>query len=245
MHEAAMHEENSFVTLTYAEDHLPPWGSLDPSAFPRFMKRLRKHLGSGRVRYFHCGEYGEELERPHYHGLLFGYDFPDKEPWKVRRGNQVWRSPLLEKLWPYGMSEVGTVTFESAAYVARYITKKVMGDEESVARRYSVRDVAGHEVGRRTQEFATMSRRPGIGAAWLEKFGSEVYPADSVVVRGREAKPPRYYDEWLRRRDPGLLEEVQLVREDRHDWREDQEDRVAARAACEDARMSLYRRGEL
>ena len=122
-----MHEENCFLTLTYDEAHLPVGGSLDRRAFPLFMKRLRKRLKGERVRYFHAGEYGADLGRPHYHSCLFGFDFSDKVYWTSRGGFPVWRSSTLEALWPFGFSEIGSVTFESAAYVARYITKKMLG----------------------------------------------------------------------------------------------------------------------
>ena len=81
-----------------------------------------------------CGEYGENRGRPHFHACLFNFDFPDKKVWrKTSQGHPVWRSPSLEALWPYGFSEIGSVTFQSAAYVARYIMKKATGrDAEQV-----------------------------------------------------------------------------------------------------------------
>ena len=92
------------------------------------MKKLRKALGKNgkRIRFFHCGEYGESTSRPHYHAIIFGYDFPDKKKWRTTdRGDILYRSPLLETLWDKGSSEIGSVTFESAAYVARYSLKKI------------------------------------------------------------------------------------------------------------------------
>ena len=121
MHEASMHTSNCFLTLTYSDKHLPPYGSLDRKAFPLFMKRLRKAYPDDRIRYYHCGEYGAETRRPHYHSLLFGFDFPDKEFWKDRGEYKTWRSPTLENLWPFGLSEIGSVTHKSAGYVARTI----------------------------------------------------------------------------------------------------------------------------
>jgi hypothetical protein len=46
----------------------------------------------------------------------------------------------------------------------------------------------------RRPEFAIMSRRPGIGSGYYEKYGAEVRSLDSVVVDGVEVRPPRFYD---------------------------------------------------
>lgn len=138
MHESSLHEFNSFITLTYAPKHLPPGGTLVLKHWQQFMYRLRKKYGKG-IRFFHCGEYGEKLGRPHYHAILFGLDFADKTKWKMRRGYQTWRSKSLEKLWPFGHSEIGSVTFESAAYVARYILKKKQETRPASIITYSTR----------------------------------------------------------------------------------------------------------
>src|SRR6185436_16893236 len=130
-------------------------------------------------RYFHCGEYGEQLGRPHYHALLFNYDFDDKRFFSQRGGNSVYTSDKLSRLWGNGFSVIGEVTFDSAAYVARYVMKKVTGVRAEE-----------HYQGRRP-EYTTMSRRPGIGKGWYEKFKTDVYPRDRVVVRGVHTRPPR------------------------------------------------------
>ena len=182
IHEASLYSSNCFITLTYSDDYLPQDGSLDLDAFQRFMKRLRKRFGSG-IRFFHCGEYGEKFSRPHYHALLFNFDFPDKKEWrKSDLGDQVWRSDALEELWPYGQSEIGELTAAAAAYVARYVTKKVTG-----------RQAHEHYQGRKP-EYVTMSRRPGIGSRWFDKFHGDVFPSDEVVVDGVATRPPKYYD---------------------------------------------------
>lgn len=192
VHEASLYDSNCFITLTYDEEHLPKGWSLDKEAFQKFMKRLRKRFGSG-PRYFMCGEYGENFGRPHYHACLFNHDFPDKYHWRTsERGDRIYRSPILEALWPFGLSEIGEVTFESAAYVARYVMKKVTGD--AAAEHYKRVDPRTGELFDIVPEFTTMSRRPGIGRPWLDKFMSDVYPSDFVVVRGVKMKPPKYYD---------------------------------------------------
>lgn len=125
VHEASLHTDNCFITLTYNDEHLPSDGSLNYRDFQLFMKRLRKRV-SVPVRFYMCGEYGENFGRPHFHACLFGFNFPDLKLWKSGK-SKLYRSPLLEELWPFGYSSVGDVNFESAAYVARYILKKVTG----------------------------------------------------------------------------------------------------------------------
>lgn len=204
MHEASLHESNAFVTLTYDDEHLPAGGSLDPSAFPLFMRRLRKE--SPGVRYFYCGEYGESGARPHYHALLFGW-WPDDAVECGRRGDhRVYRSGTLAALWPSGFHEVGDVSFDSAAYVARYVTKKVRGS--AAVDHYLRVDAETGEVYQATQEFAQMSRRPGIGAGWFGRFGSELERNGTVVVSGKEVPMPRYYRRLMDRAAPEAAEEL-------------------------------------
>lgn len=209
VHEASLYERNCFITLTYSPEFVPT--TLVKKDFQDFMKRLRKKFGSG-VRYFHCGEYGSKLGRPHYHACLFNFDFPDRELWSVRDGTKLYVSAELSKLWKFGFSTVGDVTFESAAYVARYITKKVNG--EKAAEHYQRVDQYG-EIHEQVPEYITMSRRPGIGKPWLVKFASDVYPHDRVVLRGRTFRPPKYYDSIFDVDSPEIMEEVKFQRQQR------------------------------
>lgn len=250
MHEASLYEDNCFVTLTYNDASLPAFGSLQKVDLQNFMKRLRKRFDGTTIRFFSCGEYGDQFNRPHYHSLLFGVDFRDKTALATRGGFPVWRSPTLEKLWTFGYSEIGSVTFESAAYVARYITKKVTGNELLKKARYEVVDVATGEVARRSPEFALMSRggrggKGGIGKPWLEKYGCEVFPADSVVMRGRLMKPPRYYDGLYEYVSPEEMEAVKRKRIRERNRKEERAERLSAREAVELARCKLYGRREL
>lgn len=195
VHEAQLHEENSFLTLTYEEAPR----SLDKQAYRLFMRRLRKHLGKHQVKYFQCGEYGDELGRPHYHAILFGYWFPDARHWKTGpSGHAQYRSDELEYLWGHGICSLGPVTFETAAYVARYVTKKVNGDL-----------AAAHYAGR-TPEYMACSK--GIGEAWIKRYAADTYRDDFVVMRGARAPVPRYYDKKLEELDPELLRQVKLAR---------------------------------
>lgn len=193
VHEASLHKKNCFITLTFDDEHLDPNRSLNKRDFQLFMKRLRKKYGEG-IRYYHCGEYGSINQRPHHHACLFNFDFEDKKLWKVNNGVLIYRSAELEKLWPYGFSTVGEVTFESAAYVARYVMKKVTGKKADL--HYAIIDEeTGEIIGQRQPEYTTMSRRPGIGRDWIEKYLEDVYPHDYVVIRKNiKCRPPSYYD---------------------------------------------------
>lgn len=192
--EASLYDQNCFITCTYSPEHLPADGSLEPAPeFSKFIKRLRKKYGAD-IRFFMCGEYGEQLGRPHYHACLLNFDFPDKYIFRrSSRGDFIYRSPSLEKLWGKGHCEIGQVTFESAAYVARYITKKVTG--QGAEAHYSSLDAETGEITTKIPEYINMSRKPGIGAPWLQKFSSDVYNYDQLVIRGGvKIPPPRYYN---------------------------------------------------
>lgn len=212
MHESQGHQENAFLTLTYDQENLPYGGTLVPRHFTNFIKRYRKRLGPQRIRYFMCGEYGSQLSRPHYHAIIFGHDFPDKKIWRATETDQLYTSDELAELWPYGFSTIGSVTQESAGYVARYTTKKVNGD---LAKDHYSRIV--EETGELIQiqpEYARMSRRPGIGQNWFSQFQSDVFPWDEVIVNGTPTKPPRYYDKLLKELDPDSYESVIQKREE-------------------------------
>lgn len=200
VHEASMYEDNCFITLTYDDDHLPENGSLCLRDWQLFMKRLRKQYGSG-IRYFHCGEYGESFARPHYHALLFNHDFKDKKYFSERNGNRTYTSDELSSLWDKGFSTVAGVSFESAGYVARYSLKKVTGKR------------ADEFYGPMAPEYATMSRRPGIGKKWFDTYRGDVYPVDRVVINGTNSRPPRFYDNLLSKVDPSTLALLKIKRE--------------------------------
>lgn len=145
MLEALVHPGASFLTLTYAPEKLPEGGTLVPRDLVLFLKRLRKAVEPHTLRYFAVGEYGDTSWRPHYHLALFGLD----------------RSFALsiDKAWGLGFTYVGDLTFDSAQYVAGYVTKKMTDkDDDRLAGRYP--------------EFARMSLRPGIGALSIGQVAS-------------------------------------------------------------------------
>jgi len=189
MHEAQMHDVNSFVTLTYDDDHLPG-PSLVPPHLSSFIKRIRR--SGDRFRFFGVGEYGERDKRPHYHVLLFGKTFAARE--KLKEG--LYRSPELEKFWKFGMSSFGDVTYASAGYVAKYSVKKVNG--AAADEHYKRVHIGTGEIVSVVPEFGRMSLRPGVGFTWFRKYWRDVYAArDGVVVNGRVLPTPLYYNRWM------------------------------------------------
>lgn len=241
LHEASMHKRNCFITLTYDDVNCPFDRGLHYDHFQKFMKRLIKRMGP--TRFFMCGEYGPLEGRPHFHACLFGVDFDDKTEWKkTPSGSFLFRSQTLEKLWPFGFSSVGAVNFESAAYVARYCVSKITGDMAKVA--YCYTDPETGEIGFVEPEFGHMSLKPGIGATWLEKYQSDVFPHDYVVVRGKKCKPPKYYDRIFSRVDEY---EMRMIKSDREllgqEFRLDNTDeRLVVKGKVAKARSSLYSR---
>ena len=191
-----MHPENCFLTLTYDRANLPIDYSVHPRVMQLFFKKLRKSIFPKKVRFFLGAEYGDLNLRPHYHIILFNHSFPDKIFYETTpQGNELYTSPTLSKLWPYGLSTLGSVTFESAAYTARYATKKITGPKASD---FYLREHPDHHfICRVRPEFALMSRKPGIGSTWLQKYKSDVFPSDEVISNGRQARPPRFYDNQL------------------------------------------------
>lgn len=236
VHEAQLHPANCFVTLTYAPEHLRSQ-SLEISDLQKFMKRLRKQ--HGRVRYFACGEYGEENGRPHFHALLFGQDFCGDGPLVKSKPHRLWRSRKLEETWSLGAVTVGALTYETAAYCARYVIKKVTG--ERAKWHYRLVDPLTGEVEEIRPEFSTMSRRPGIGAEWIERFRGDVYPSDEVVIDGRRHRPPRFYDERLSEEERDALKRRRRHRVLRRS-EELTDDRLRVREKVLESRLESFRR---
>lgn len=259
VHESRLYEHNCFITLTFDDEHLPFNQSLDVKVFQDFMKRFRKRVRSDKffkkygfycrkVRFFHCGEYGEKRGRPHYHACIFNFDFPDRKYHSRRKGVKLYTSDLLGELWPFGFSSVGDVTFESAAYVARYVTKKINGKlKDSHYRDIGIIDKETGEVLAKKQEYTTMSRKPGIGADFYKQRKSEIYSNDSVICREREMRPPKYYDYLYEQDDANKLDIIKQRRVDRAKVFQDHttRERLEDREKVEKAKLSLFGKRDL
>lgn len=199
MHEMRLHKASAFVTLTYDDKHLPSDYSLRKRDLQLFMKRFR-HLRPDGVRFFACGEYGELTLRPHYHVLFLNTDFPDMKFYKLVGEHSIYESKELDDVWGHGECKIGNVTAQSCSYVARYCLKKVTG-----------KNAAAH-YGSREPEFAVMSRRPGVGGEWFDRYHGEAYDHDSAIMDAREVPLPRYYDAKYEVLDSRRLEKLKKLR---------------------------------
>lgn len=200
MHEATLHEHSAFITLTYDDEHLPSDGSLKPQDMVGFLKRLRKAAEPTHLRFFQVGEYGDATRRPHHHLLLFGHHFHDQQ---AHSGGKfpLTTSQQLDNLWQKGYCYIGQLTRESAQYCAMYTTKRITGPQ-----------AAEHYAGRHP-EYATMSRRPGIGADWARTWRADIYPEGAITLRGGTKLPtPRLYDNHLEQDDPAAHEQLKQRR---------------------------------
>ena len=230
VHEAFMHLDkngNCFVTLTYRDPaectdeqfrlgyFIPSDYSLRPSDVSKFIRRLRKTVDY-KIRYFYCGEYGDENQRPHYHLCIFNHQFNDQQLWKDDQGFYTYTSPNLELLWPFGFSTVQELNFETAAYTARYSLKKVTG--KKAADHYLRCDEYGVATWLLPEYIRMSTGRKfpsGIGATFYDKYHDEMFPSDEVSVPGKGVikKVPRYYESILKSNDPAILAQVKNLRQ--------------------------------
>lgn len=245
LHEASRHDENSFLTLTYSDEHLPDPPSLDGRQMQLFIKRLRKALWPVRIRFFLCGEYGGQTRRPHYHAIIFGYAFrKDRYPWQVIRDNLYYRSALLEEVWPWGHALISDVTTKSAGYVARYSVKKANDFTANGQNPYMRVNAQTGEVYNVAPEFLRMSRRPGIGFDWIDEFASDAYPSGFLVVDGKKTPIPKAYTRRVKEKydqySDAVNAGVDAVAQDRHlHAMEQQDDNTPERRATKDELLRL------
>ena len=238
---------NIFITLTYDNDNIPEHNTLIKKDFQDFMKRLRWNKQSSNenpVRFFHCGEYGEKFGRPHYHAILFNTNFSDRKQLQGHKG--LTTSETLNDLWGKGHSSIGDVTFQSAAYVAGYVQKKINGKQKDS--HYAIIDPeTGQYFGQRQQEYSTMSRNPGIAGNWLAQYKDDVYPSDNIHINGIEMQPPKSFDRLY---EIDHKDEMLTIKDKRMEEAEKYAHLRTPEALRQaektyKARMSLYKRGKL
>ncbi len=231
VHESMLHVDqhgNCFITLTYRdpaectdqqyrnEHFIPPDYSLRPSDVQKFIRRLRKTLDQ-KIRYFYCGEYGDENQRPHYHMCLFNHQFNDQYLWKDDEGFYTYTSETLAELWPFGFSTVQELNYGTAAYTARYSLKKITGKQAWEHYLRCDEDGVAYWLLPEYIRMSTGRKKPcGIGAGFYEKYVSDIFPSDEVPVPGKGViqKVPRYYQNILESQDPATLELVKNMRQE-------------------------------
>lgn len=221
-------ENSIFLTLTYDNEHLPEYASLERSAISYFMRKLRDKMryedkcnglsteNFRRVKYFGCGEYGDQLGRPHYHIILFGIRPNDEQiHGRTKKGNPIYVSNWLSDIWEKGHVNYGDVTYDSCAYVARYVTKKITGSK-AIDHYAVMSDIHTGEIFGKIPEYISMSTQNGIGKQWFEKYKDDLYNYDKATIQTRngivDLKVPRYYDRLLEKEDPERLKEIKAKR---------------------------------
>lgn len=221
-----------FITLTYDDEHLytpsemvdragnvyprlESWrGCLKPKDMTDFLKRLRSywkyHYNQENIRFFYCGEYGGEGQRPHYHMIIFNLPIPKEElkPLFISDNyDQIYECKLIQDIWQNGIISIGEVTFSSCAYVARYITKKQFGSQAEIE----------YCKNGQIPEFVRMSRKPGLGKAYFDQAAPDIYQTDEMFAttcKGTAitSKPPHYFDKCLEKIEPDIADMIKESR---------------------------------
>lgn len=181
--------------------------SLQKRDLQLFFKRLRKACANP-LRYYAVGEYGSRNMRPHYHAIIFGLHIPDLVQCGFSGDFPIYNSKWLKKIWSNGIVRIGHVTWESCAYTARYIQKKLNGASAVNYTNFQL-----------CPEFSLMSRRPGIGRKFFDENSSSIYDTDSIYLStmkgGIKIKPSRYYDKLFDVEQPDVYQKVKSVRKER------------------------------
>lgn len=230
VHEAQYHDSKCFITLTFAKDPV----SLSHTYFQKFIKRLRDRLDlyaeyndqgdmiNPGLMFYMAGEYGSVydelgrkkdglLGRPHFHAILYGYEFPDRKFYKKSpSGIPMYNSDLLDDVWGLGYATVQDFSIEAAAYVARYVTKKITG--AAAATHYEKVSPQTGEVFTVEPEYNRMSLKPAIGKRWIQDHQSDAYPKDFITYGGIKFKPPKYYDKIFEGIHPEEMEAIKVRR---------------------------------
>lgn len=208
-----------FLTITYDEEHIMDvgsnvfYGTLEKHELSNFLKRLRRHCEyheiNNNIRFYACGEYGSKTHRPHYHMILYGLDLLKNDSMKYwnksKTGHVLYRSPLLEKIWKKGMVVVAPVSWDTCAYTARYVMKKIDGLTPD------------HYISNGVEpEFVLMSRKPGIGRWYFDDNYEKIYEHDEIIYsspdKGRKTRPPKYFDTLYENLFPSKMADVKARR---------------------------------
>jgi len=212
VHESKMHDQTCFLTLTINDENRRPDHSLDQRHMQLFLKRLRKSLGSKKIVYYYASEYGENTQREHYHAIIFGYMPEDrKQVSRNKQGDPLYQSESLNALWKLGHVTIGNFNLTTAEYCAKYVTKMYIGADKENA--YSWVNEDG-EVINREPPFQRASTRPALGFSFYDKYKSDMYPHDRVIIDGKPREIPKAYDRRFRKEDPDSYKLIKRKRND-------------------------------
>lgn len=237
-HEASTHEKNCVVTLTYSDENLPPGGSIQPLAGPEFMKTLRDYERYKRqkeymawhpdyaIKTYGCAEYGcndprcgrawcTHNMRPHYHIILFNHEFEDKKLAKVEDGKYYYTSDILEQHWGKGGCQIMDMNFETAAYVARYVTKKLTGPGKYEHEKLRLKQgKQKHPYGDKLPEQSIcIAQQSGIAKEWWDENKHKIHTNDIMHINGKMIKPTKYYDKKYEIKHPNEYKKIKEKRQ--------------------------------
>lgn len=156
-----------FLTLTYS--NIFNDNKLHKEHIQKFIKRLKSLNRNVKFKYFVCGEYGENTHRPHYHLLIFGLNLGKLTFYKMSGLNALYFSDKLNKIWKFGFVVIGSLTFDSAFYTARYSLKKNKIDE------------------------TIQLQSQGIGKSYFLENYKQIIKNGYISFRGIKYKIPRYF----------------------------------------------------
>lgn len=178
-----------------------------------------------------CGEYGDELLRPHFHACIFNLDFTDKVLFKVINNNKIYISGTLDDLWNKGYSTIGDLNFNSAAYIARYCIK---GSKEDKA------VIFGLQL---EPEYLRMSNRPGIGQKWYKRYKQDITILDEVIIKDKlTSRIPRYYNKLLAIDDVEEYRRIRNRREAKICKKDNTPDRLAVKEEIKKGQLKQLKR---
>lgn len=218
--EAQMWKHNYFVTLTYNDVELryikEQWdkdefyATVNRKDMQKFLHDLRqemsrKKIQTSDIRYMGCAEYGDQGLRPHMHLILFNCQLPTETFYAPRiiNDNFYYQNTIIEKCWKKGFSNVSEASWNTIAYTARYITKKIKGKDAKI-----IYDSLGVEP-----EYLATSRRGGIGKPYYDKYWKEIYEKDQVIIHNTQGtiatQPPKYFDELYKKDHPREFKRIQ------------------------------------
>ncbi|UPW41250.1 replication initiator protein [Sigmofec virus UA08Rod_4769] len=163
---------------------------------------LLKDFKPKSIRCMHCGEYGEKYGRPHHHAILFGFQFPDLTP-IYENGKKYYTSAILTKLWPFGIHRIGECTYNSCAYVSRYVTKKMNCSNSN------------EYYNGRKPEYVTYSTKPVLGANYFLKNHEEIVNCQEISVYADKlykCHMPKSYDNLYKKINKDKYEQMKEER---------------------------------
>ncbi len=197
----------AFITLTYDNEKLDVYNdlveyplrgiSIIQQDFQKFMKRLRKKIGE-KVTYYCCAEYGGKTKRPHFHLILYGYNFPEKKLLsKSKSGFPMYIDDLLTDTWKFGFHTIQDVTPATCQYVAKYVLKKKYGVSDDS--QYH-RNINGLDI-KVCKEKSFMSKSVPIGYTYFQKYYEQLVSNDFVCVGIDKQKRglPKVFMDWIKK----------------------------------------------